>query len=89
MFKLADKADVNEAVTRLRDLNGQIPSLLSLRCGPCSIEKPNCWDIALTSEHEDEQGLADYIAHPAHKELLEWLSPRITHRAVVDSGDFR
>lgn len=89
MFTFTDKADIPEALTRLRDLPSQIPSLVSLRCGSTAIAKPHSWDIALLTEHADLEGLTEYLEHAAHRELGEWLSPRIEMRAVVDSVDFR
>jgi hypothetical protein len=88
MFTLNDRDDADEALVRLRDLRGQIPSLLSLRCGKNATDKPNSWDIALITEHANEGGLKQYATHPVHLELLEWLGPRLAGRAVVDSLDF-
>lgn len=89
LFTLNDRNDADELLNRLRSLPGQIPSLISMRCGKNALDKPNSWDIALTTEHADADGLKDYLAHPIHLELLEWLNPRISGRAVVDSTDFR
>ena len=89
LFTLADPNDAPEALARLRDLPSQIPSLISLRCGQNAVAKPNSWDLALATEHADEQGLQEYVEHPAHKEVVAWLSPRVSGRAVVDSVDFR
>lgn len=88
LFTLIDKNDADAVLERLRDLNSQIPSLISLRCGKNSIKKPHSWDIALVSEHADAAGLTDYVEHPVHVDLLEWLGPKLAGRAVVDSIDF-
>lgn len=89
LFNLTDRNDADEMLARLRDLPSQIPSLISMRCGKNSLSKPNSWDIAITTEHSDAVGLKEYSEHPIHLELLEWLNPRISGRAVVDSTDFR
>ncbi|HAM22408.1 MAG TPA: stress responsive protein [Actinobacteria bacterium] len=88
MFTLNDRDEADEILARLRDLRGQIPSLLSLRCGQNAVDKPNSWDIALITEHADEDGLKQYATHPVHLELVEWLASRLARRAVVDSVDF-
>lgn len=89
LFTLTDPNDVPEALVRLRQLPGQIPSLISLRCGQNAVAKPNSWDLALTTEHADADGLQEYVDHPAHQEVVGWLSPRVSGRAVVDTVDFR
>lgn len=89
LFTLSDQTDADEVLARLRDLPPQIPSLINLRCGRRSIDKPNAWDIALVTEHTDAAGLTEYVDHPIHVAFLEWLKPRLSGRAVVDSMDFR
>ena len=42
------------------------------------------WDAALVSEHPDAEALAAYQAHPAHREVVEWLNTVVADRAVVD-----
>ena len=53
----------DEVRARLRDLRGQIPSLLSLRCGQNAVDKPNSWDIALITEHADEDAGLGLLLH--------------------------
>ncbi len=89
LFTFNDRADIPEALDRLRDLPSQIPSLISLRCGGNSIVSPNACDVALITEHADADGLTEYVKHRAHQEVLGWLSSRLASRAVVDSADFR
>jgi hypothetical protein len=87
LFTLTDSDDKPEALTRLRAMRGRIPSLLSLKCGGNSLTGPNASDIVLISEHADAAGLADYVEHPVHQELISWLRPRLSGRSVVDSTD--
>ncbi len=61
LFTFNDRADIPEVLDRLRDLPSQIPSLISLRCGANSIEKPHSWDVALMTEHADVDGLNQYV----------------------------
>ena len=88
MFKLADQADVPEAVARIAAMAGRIPSLNSIRVGRDLNRGPTAFDVVLVSEHDDEDSLAAYATDPVHVELLDWLKPRWTERAVVDTNEF-
>lgn len=87
MFSFSNPADIAEAVVRLRGLQGKIPSLLSLKCGTNAREGEHALEVVLVTEHESLAGLLAYIEHPVHQELVGWLSPRISKRAVVDTLD--
>lgn len=85
MMKMHDSADRNEAATRLRSLEGQIPDLLSIEVLVDSLGRTGAYDLVLRSTHHDETGLIGYLEHPAHHEALEWLRPRLADRAVIDA----
>jgi hypothetical protein len=85
MMKLHDPADRLEAATRLRDMEGRIPELLTVEVLVDDLGRPGAYDLVLRSTHVDEAGLTAYIAHPVHQDLLVWLRPRLADRAVVDA----
>ena len=85
MMKMHDSADRLEAATRLRDIAGKIPELLSVEVLIDDLGRPGAFDLVLRSTHTDEAGLHAYVEHPVHQELLEWLGPRLADRAVVDA----
>lgn len=87
MFRLSDSGDVAEAVTRIRGLAGQIPPLNSIEVGLDVNRGPAAYDVVLVSKHDDRDALRAYAEHPVHQELLAWLKPRWTDRAVVDTED--
>lgn len=87
MFSFVDGTDVAEVVRRLRALEGQIPSLKSLRCGTNARTGEHALDIVLMTEHDSMEGLLAYIDDPTHQEFAEWLKPQLTRRAVVDTID--
>lgn len=87
LFTLHDPADRERVLAGLRDLGGNIPSLLSLSVGGDELRGPNSADLALVSTHEDLEGLKAYQEHPLHQELLTWLAPLLATRVVVDSLD--
>lgn len=84
-MKLHDPADRIEAVERLRAMQGRIPSLLSLEVLADELGRDGAYDVYLRSTHADDRGLMDYVEHPAHVEVLQWLRPRLAARAVVDA----
>ena len=87
-YKFSDSADAPEGAARLRSMQGQIPSLLSLHCGYDSLGRDGAYDVVLVTEHEDEAGLQAYGDHPVHKEVQGWLLEHMVGRTVVDSDNF-
>ncbi|MCU0278639.1 MAG: Dabb family protein [Candidatus Nanopelagicales bacterium] len=85
MMKLHNPADRLEAATRLRDMEGRIPELLTVEVLIDDLGRPGAYDLVLRSTHADEAGLSAYIDHPVHQDLLVWLRPRLADRAVVDA----
>ncbi|MEZ5185157.1 MAG: Dabb family protein [Candidatus Nanopelagicales bacterium] len=85
MMKLHDSTDRVEAVTRLRDLEGKIPELLSVEVLADTLGRTGAFDLVLRTTHDDEHGLLGYLEHPLHQELMVWLRPRLAERAVVDA----
>ena len=88
MFKMADPDEIGEAVERIGAMAGRIPTLNSIHVGRDINRGPAAFDVVLVTEHDDEDALKGYATHPVHLELLEWLKPRWTERAVVDTAEF-
>lgn len=87
MFRFADKTDIEPALHRLRGMAGKVPAMRSVRAGRNGNTGPHAFDLVLVTEHDDQQGLADYLADPQHREVATWLRDRISDRAVVDTAD--
>ena len=87
LFTLKDPAQAPLVVARLQSMRGQIPALVSLRCGVKSVDKPAASDVVLITEHADAQGLAEYASDPLHAQVLEWLAPMTAARAVIDTDN--
>jgi len=87
MFTLADSDDVAEAVQRLEAMSGQIPGLAHITAGADQNRGPAAHDVVLVTRHEDAAALQAYAEHPVHQEVIAWLKPRWTQRAVVDTED--
>lgn len=85
MMKLHNPADRIEAATRLRAMEGHIPELLSIEVLLDTLGRTGSYELVLRTTHQDEHGLIAYLEHPVHRELLDWLRPRLADRAVVDA----
>ncbi|MGV1036804.1 MAG: Dabb family protein [Candidatus Nanopelagicales bacterium] len=46
-------------------------------------------NLVLITEHTNEAGLDAYQDHPVHQAFLDWIGPRISTRAAVDTDDLR
>ncbi|GAB4203217.1 MAG: hypothetical protein OHK0022_27150 [Roseiflexaceae bacterium] len=88
MFKKkpdTDEATLAEIMRRLEALQGQIPGLVELRCHRgLPSERPVVYTFLLDSTLERADQLGDYLAHPAHVAVNEWMSPFLESRAVID-----
>ena len=88
MFKKkpdTDDATLQEIMDRLEGLQSQIPGLLLLRCHrSLPSDRPVVWTFLLDSAAADAQALGEYLKHPAHVAVNEWMSPFLESRAVVD-----
>lgn len=85
MFTLHDPADAQEAAQRLRAMAGRIPALLGIQAATSA--DGSAPHVLLLTQHVDAAGLAEYVQDPVHRELLDWLRPRIADRAAVDTVD--
>jgi hypothetical protein len=84
LFRFHDAADSEPARERLDALRGRVASVRSLTVGVDAGRNGSPWHLALSSTHDDWDGLATYASAPAHLEVLGWLDGRIADRAAVD-----
>ncbi|MBP8001572.1 MAG: Dabb family protein [Chloroflexi bacterium] len=86
MFKLKEASETNiaAALTHLRSLDGQIPSLRSIRVGADLIHSPRSYDIGLIATFDDIAGLQAYQAHPVHLPVLAYMREHCSHIIAVD-----
>jgi heme-degrading monooxygenase HmoA len=69
---------------RLESLVGQIPGLRTLTVASDLGEVDGHFDVALVSEHDDNEALRNYQAHPLHVEAGAYVKTVVDKRAVVD-----
>jgi hypothetical protein len=92
MFQFNDELDerskqdsLDIAKKMLEDLKGVVPTLLNMRVDLNS-QKANQdnYDLILVSEFENMEGLNEYIIHPAHKKVGEFIQKVRKSRACID-----
>ncbi len=92
MFKFLDSAEgrtkkenVEIAAKMLNDLQGRIPTLISseVRFNSESASNSN-YDLVLVADYNDWEGLNEYIVHPLHKAVGEFMRNVRESRACVD-----
>ena len=88
-FKMKDEALGNSGTinarllsVRFQDLCGKIESLKSLETGINLNEEK--FDLCLSCEFDDLAGLEEYIRHPAHQDVRDYVFQVIDHREVMD-----
>ncbi len=86
LFKLHDPRPetLTEAMTRLRQLVGQVPTLRSLEVGVDVLHSGRSYDLALIARFDDRAGLEAYQIHPAHQETLAYLRSITAASVAVD-----
>ena len=78
-------ADIAEMQSRLNALVGVVPGLQSMTLQPDLGLVEDHWDVVLVSEHDDNEALEGYQAHPAHEEAGAFIrSVTNSDRATVD-----
>lgn len=89
-FRMAsDDADTRaehalEAARRLNALLGVVPSLRAMSAGANVLAAGQNFDLALVADFDDEQGLEDYLVHPAHEEAAAYIGSVRGERVAVD-----
>lgn len=92
MFKFLETAEgrtkkenAKIAADMLINLQGKIPTLVSSEVRlDGTDEKTGNYDLVLVADYNDWQGLNDYIVHPLHKAVGEFVKGVRESRACVD-----
>lgn len=80
----ASPEDVEDLISSLRDLRGEIPSVVDLSVGKDFSGRAGEYTHGLAVRFEDTAGLKEYLGHPAHLAVVEKLDAFTTGRLVVD-----
>lgn len=88
MIKLngdVDKMPVSEKIKfMLEGHENSIDDLLKMEVGFNISTKASAYDIVLTADFKDEDGLNVYRVHPKHIEVLDYLKEVMEKAVVVD-----
>ena len=86
MFKLQDKnkANIEKVVKALKSLEGNIDVLRSVEIGVDFTESERSYDIVLTTEFDNREGLKAYSPHPNHLPVAETIRSICSGSVVVD-----
>ncbi len=91
MFRFMDNAEgktksenIMTARNMLEKLSGVIPSLKDSEIRTDNGTNSTNYDLLLISTFDDQKGLDEYIMHPAHKAVGEFMKKVRLDRACVD-----
>lgn len=79
----AKQAVMQEIKRRLEGLVGVVPSIRSMEVG-LNQNPRETFDIALTTTHDDWDGLFAYRDHPAHVEVAKFIGEHRESRSCAD-----
>lgn len=86
LFKLKDRTpqSIEKARAVLAGLIGKVPSLMDLEVGCDVIRSERSHDIALVARFKDLAGLDAYQNHPAHLEVVKYMTEAREAAVAVD-----
>ncbi|MGC5772623.1 Dabb family protein [Paenibacillus pabuli] len=80
-------AEQEEAVMRAHDFKGKIPGIVDLSAGinvTEEIEHTQGFTLGIRVTFENQQACRDYIEHPLHQNLLQFIGPFVEEIVVID-----
>jgi heme-degrading monooxygenase HmoA len=86
LFKLKDRSpgSVERARRVLSGLEGKIPELRGFEVGADVLRSERSYDIALTARFDSLSDLQAYQVHPAHQEVVRYMTAVRESAASVD-----
>jgi len=86
MFKLKNKTreNLDTLITALKGMEGKIDSLRSIEVGEDFKESERSYDVVLTTQFEDREGLQSYAEHPVHQPVIQTAQSLCLPTVVVD-----
>ena len=88
MMKFSDRENAGKQAEQvkkmLEDLVPTIHELKRMEVGLNINTKPSAFDLVLTADFDDENGLNIYRAHPDHVKILDFMKNTVEKTAVAD-----
>ena len=86
MFKLIEKnkTNIEKVINALKSLEGNIEVLRSLEIGIDFIQSERSYDIVLTTEFDNREGLEIYKPHPNHLPVVKIIRSLCSGSVTVD-----
>lgn len=85
-FKLEDNSEANkkDIKARFMGMEGKIEGMQNLEVGLNFSTEERAFDMALSCDFTDKEGLKFYATHPVHVEIVTYLKSINTVTKVVD-----
>jgi hypothetical protein len=84
LFKLIDRRNAQKARDVLLGMKGKIPQLRHLEAGIDVLHSERSYDLALVTKFDSMEDLKAYQAHPAHVEVLKYMTSVRESSVTVD-----
>ncbi len=84
LFKLKDSRNAQKASDMLLGMKGKIPQLRHLETGIDVLHSERSYDIALVTKFDSLDDMKLYQAHPAHVEVLKYMTEVRESSVTVD-----
>ncbi len=88
MMKFSDREKAGELSKQvkkmLEDLVPVVDELKRMEVGLNISTRASAFDLVLTADFDDEQGLDAYRVHPDHVKILDFMKDAVEKTAVVD-----
>ena len=78
------KEEVEDLISSIRALRDEVTSTVDLSVGEDFSGRSGGYTHAIFARFEDEDGLREYMEHPAHLAVVEKLEATTTGRIVAD-----
>ena len=88
MMKFSDRGKAQELSRKVKEmLENLVPAIDQLKRMEVGLNintKPSAFDLVLTADFDDEEGLNAYRVHPEHVKILDFMKDTVEKTAVVD-----
>ena len=90
-FKMQENADgrtgnenAKMLAEKFQDISAKIPGVVSCETGFNYNKEKQFYEMCLNQTFESDQALQEYLVHPLHMDVREFVFKVIDHRMVVD-----